>query len=137
MTTQTNTDRTGPLPDFGMLFREDAKRSDSAPDATGYIVVSREALALLQPDADGNVRLPMAAWHRTTQSGKSAFSLKVDRQRMERAMADRRAAGDAFAPAPVQAAEPEPTPAPKAKVGKGPKAKARGEHDVHDDDIPF
>lgn len=63
----------------GVLFWEDEKKSDRAPDAKGSAVLDVGMLKLLieQAKAGQEIKIEISAWNRKTRAGKDMMSLSL------------------------------------------------------------
>jgi hypothetical protein len=66
-------------PDTGVLFENNRKTSDYAPDYKGNILISKELLQeLFDGGGEDAIKLDIAAWKKLTNSGE-LLSLKVSK----------------------------------------------------------
>lgn len=123
-----------PKPDSGdgVLFWEEQKRSERAPDARGNITLSPGLLRLLADAArDGKeLKVEVSGWSKTSQrSGKQFLSLLIQMPRSRDAqLGQAPGQGQPMAPRPPAAVVPLPArPAPAAPPRSA----------IDEDSIPF
>lgn len=104
----------------GILFWQEEKTSDRAPDARGSITFDKGLLRLLLEEhkAGRELKVEVSGWNRMSRNGKPFTSMSVQMPRQRDANAAPRQVGP-------------PTPAPRAPLRAVPP------RDDLDDEIPF
>lgn len=62
----------------GVLFSQDVKKSEKAPDYTGEIILTLRDFTV---ETDGTIKVRLAGWKRKTKTGKTFLSLRGEQNK--------------------------------------------------------